>query len=275
MQRINISIVIYKTPKEDLFSAIRSVLLCKEYDWHLYLVDNSPTDILRNFVKDFPHVSYIHHPENPGYGKAHNIAIRRSIQERVAYHFIMNPDIQFNKDVLSEMVTYMKHHPSVGMMMPKVLNRDGSMQYLPKLLPKPTGMFLRKMKGSQTLCKSFLERYELRKAGEEQVYETPVLSGCFTLMRVSALKEVGLYDERYFLYMEDWDLSRRVHRRYKTLYYPLVHVFHGYEGGSRKSTKLFCVHLMSMVSYFNKWGWFLDDERKRINKATLEQFNTR
>lgn len=271
MQRINISIVVYKTPKEDLLSVIQSVFLCKEYDCYVYLIDNSPTDTLKGVVKDIPHLSYEHYPENPGYGRSHNIAIRRSIKDGVSYHFIMNPDIQFDTDVLSDMVKYMDGHNTVGMMMPKVLNRDGSMQYLPKLLPKPIGVFLRKMKGSETLCKKFLERYELRNINEEKIYETPVISGCFTLLRISALQEVGLYDERYFLYLEDWDLSRRMHRRYRTLYYPKVHVYHGYEGGSRKSAKLFCIHLKSMISYFNKWGWFFDNERKRINKATLTQ----
>lgn len=274
MQRINISIVIYKTPKADLLSAIQSVFQCKEYNCHLYLIDNSPTDEMKDFVKDFPQVSYEHHPENPGYGRSHNIAIRQSIKDGVPYHFILNPDIQFYTDVLSDMVKYMEENSAVGMMMPKVLNRDGSMQYLPKLLPKPFGMFLRKMKGSQIICKKFLERYELRGAGTEQIYETPVISGCFTLLRVSALREVGLYDERYFLYFEDWDLSRRMHRRYRTLYYPLVQVYHGYEGGSRKSAKLFFIHLKSMISYFNKWGWFFDNERRRINKATLKQVSS-
>src|SRR5690606_26243677 len=99
-------------------------------------------------------------------------------------------------------------------------------------------------------------------------------SGCFTLLNLEAVKEVGGYDDRFFMYFEDFDLSRRMHKKYKTIYFPDVSVYHGYEGGANKNFRLFKIFIKSMIAYFNKWGWFFDKERKEINKRTLEQFKS-
>jgi GT2 family glycosyltransferase len=81
-----------------------------------------------------------------------------------------------------------------------------------------------------------------------------------------------MYDDNYFMYFEDWDLSRRMHKKYKTIYYPLVSVYHGYESGANKSFKLFKIFIQSAITYFNKWGWFFDKDRKQMNKKALSQF---
>ena len=97
----------------------------------------------------------------------------------------------------------------------------------------------------------------------------PVITGCFSLIRMSVFNELEKYDERFFMYFEDTDLSRRIHERFKTLYYPKVNVFHGYERGAAKSFTLFLVFIKSAIIYFNKYGWFIDKERDVINKKVL------
>lgn len=74
------------------------------------------------------------------------------------------------------------------------------------------------------------------------------------------------------MYFEDWDLSRRMHQKYKTIYYPLVSVYHGYESGANKSKRLFKIFVQSALRYFNKWGWIFDKERRKVNRKTLKQF---
>ena len=69
---------------------------------------------------------------------------------------------------------------------------------------------------------------------------------------LKAIQEIGMYDDNYFMYFEDWDLSRRMHKKYKTIYYPLVSVYHGYESGANKSFKLFKIFIHSAITYFNK-----------------------
>lgn len=237
----------------------------------LYLLDNSPLDDLK-FLSEVPKIEYIHNPSNPGFGAAHNIAIKKAIEEESDYHFIVNPDIFFNEDVITPMVNFMDQNNGVGMLMPQILNIDDSVQNLPKLLPSPFSILMRKLKKPSRYYTKFINQYELREVPKDTVYNAPVLSGCFTLLNLKAIKEVGMYDDRFFMYFEDWDLSRRMHEKYKTIYYPLVSVYHGYESGANKSFKLFKIFIQSAVIYFNKWGWFFDKKRKQINNRALAQF---
>ena len=100
----------------------------------------------------------------------------------------------------------------------------------------------------------------------------PYLSGCFMLLRSEALKKVGLFDERFFMYPEDIDLTRRIREHYRTIFYPHVSVIHNHAQGSYKSKKLLWIHIINLIKYFNKWGWFCDKKRQLINKETLNQF---
>jgi GT2 family glycosyltransferase len=218
------------------------------------------------------HMQYLHNPSNPGFGAAHNIAIQKAIAAGSNYHFIVNPDIFFNEDVIAPMIEYMINNNDVGMMMPQILNLDGTVQNLPKLIPSPFSILLRKIKKPRAYYKKFIEMYELRNVPKQQIYNAPILSGCFTLLNLKAIEEIGMYDDNYFMYFEDWDLSRRMHQKYKTIYYPLVSVYHGYHSGANKSFKLFKIFIHSAFTYFNKWGWFFDNDRKQINKKALSQF---
>ena len=158
------------------------------------------------------------------------------------------------------------------MMMPQILNLDGSIQSLPKLLPSPFSILLRKIKKPASLYQKFIDEYELRNVPKNKIYDAPILSGCFTLLNLEAIKKVGFYNDAYFMYFEDWDLSRRIHQHYKTIYFPVVSVFHGYDSGANKSIRLFKVFINSAITYFNRWGWFFDPERNEINKRALSQF---
>lgn len=264
------SIVLYKNDKDVVGKAIESVLSFGDI-FKLYLVDNSPTDEL-SAICHSNKIEYLHNPSNPGFGAAHNIAIRSAIKEGAGYHFIINPDIYFTTDVFTPMVSYMEANSNVGMLMPQVLYPNRSIQYLPKLLPRPSWIFKRKFRFLTTSYSDFLKKYELRDVPSDLAYNSPILSGCFCLLRLEVIAELGGYDDRYFMYFEDFDLSRRINQKYKTIYYPAVSVYHGYEGGANRSFKLFKIYIRSMISYFNKWGWFFDREREKLNEDTLAQF---
>ncbi len=268
---ICISIVTYNTDTKELDKLMQSFAAVQQV-FKLIIIDNSPTDDLKRFFNNYSFVEYIHNPANPGFGASHNMAIQKGIELGSDYHFVVNPDVYFEGDIISPMVEYMEHHSNVGMMMPQILNLDGSVQNLPKLLPSPYSVLMRKVKFPKSVCEKFINQYELRNVNKQQIYEAPILSGCFTLFRVEALKSVGVYDDRFFMYFEDWDLSRRMHQKYKTIYYPLVSVYHGYESGANKNSRLFKIFVQSAIKYFNKWGWLLDRERMIVNKKTLAQF---
>ena len=90
-------------------------------------------------------------------------------------------------------------------------------------------------------------------------------------LRSRALKKVGLFDERFFLYFEDTDLSRRIWRNFRNVYYPSVCIYHIHRRASYRDPNILRVHLRSAVQYFNKWGWFIDPERWRINREVIKK----
>ena len=255
----------------NMLQEIIKSFLSSELEVHLFLVDNSPIDFLK-ILKTDDRISYFHNPSNPGFGASHNVAIQKAIELGSKYHFIINPDVYFENNIITRMIEYMDRDAKIGMMMPQVLNMDGSIQYLPKLLPSPFSIFWRKLKWPLKAYQKFIDEYELRKVPKDFIYNAPVLSGCFTLLNLDAVKKVGMYDDDFFMYFEDWDLSRRIHQYYKTIYFPNVSVVHEYESGANKSKRLFKIFVNSAITYFNKWGWFFDSERKKINKKALEQF---
>lgn len=156
--------------------------------------------------------------------------------------------------------------------MPKVLYPDGEIQYLCKLLPSPFDLIFRRFVPFEKWKDKRNEIYELRFTGYDEIMNIPYLSGCFMFLRVDILKKVGLFDERFFMYLEDTDLSRRIYRVAKNIFYPYVHIYHEYGKGSYKNKKLLMYHIQSAIKYFNKWGWFNDSERKKINQEILEKF---
>lgn len=268
--KITASIVLYQEDIVLLQKAIDS-FSHTDLEFFLYLIDNSPTADLKKIAAD-RRIKYIHNPSNPGFGASHNVAIEKAIGIGSKYHFIVNPDIYFDGDVITPMLVYMANDKTIGMMMPQILNLDGTVQNLPKLLPSPLSILWRKIKKPATAYQKFINKYELRQVSKDAIYNAPVLSGCFTLLNIEAIKDIGMYDDAFFMYFEDWDLSRRMHQDYKTIYFPLVSVYHGYDSGANKSWKLFKIFINSAITYFNKWGWFFDSDRKIINKKALAQF---
>jgi GT2 family glycosyltransferase len=185
------------------------------------------------------------------------------------YHIIMNPDIAFKPEILNGLYDFMQQNSNVGLVMPKVIYQNGEMQYLCKKLPSPADLFIRRFfPGPLKACvKKILEAYELRHKDYNAIMEVPNLSGCFMFIRTAVFASVGLFDEQYFMYLEDTDLSRRINKYYRTVYYPLETITHGYRKASYRNIKLMKHHLESSVRYFNKWGWFNDRSRLFANKS--------
>jgi GT2 family glycosyltransferase len=236
----------------------------------LYFVDNSPTDDLRQLITD-DRIEYIFNNANLGFGKAHNIAMTRALKES-PYHLVLNPDVYFDGGVLEKLYAYMENHPEVGQMMPKILYPDHTVQRLCKLLPSPVDLFLRRFFPWFPGAEARNRRYELIDSGYDKIMNIPYLSGCFMFLRTAVLEKVGLFDNRIFMYIEDTDLTRRIHLGYKTLFYPEVQVYHHYNKGSYKSFKLMLYNLHGASIYFTKWGWFFDKQRREINKKVISAY---
>ena len=266
------AIVLYHNKKEQLEKVINS-FLDTNLNVKLYLIDNSSNNDLKELEYIDNRIEYIFNNANLGYGSAHNIAILKSINENIPYHIVLNPDIYFDSGVLEELFSYMNENRDIGNIMPTILYPDGKMQYLTKLLPTPIDLIFRRFIPFKNWKEKRNNKYELRFTKYDKLMNIPSLSGCFMFLRTSSLIDIGLFDENIFMYLEDNDLNRRIHSKYKTIFYPKVSIFHEYEKESYVNKKLLGYHIKSAIYYFNKWGWLFDKERDEINTRCLEELN--
>jgi GT2 family glycosyltransferase len=267
---VTASIVLYNNDREMLQAAINS-FLNTDMDSKLFLIDNSPLSILRDIVAD-DRVEYFHNPSNPGFGAAHNIAIKKAMTLNSTYHVVLNPDVYYIKGVVETLVEYMNNNQDIGNIMPKVSYPNGELQYLCKLLPTPYDWIGRRFNPFKKMVEQRNELFELRFTNYEQVMEVPYLSGCFMFLRLDALKLIGLFDEAIFMYGEETDMCRRmIDGGFRTVFNPNVQIYHHFEKGSHKSWRLTRIGIKSAIYYFNKWGWFFDKRRAFINKETLKK----
>lgn len=286
------SIVTYRNSVQELVRVLRSALASPISK--LYIIDHSPGDEVSRYLKSDSvsgqdatevekkeisddavtelrmlladsRISFSRHP-NRGYGAGHNVAIRRSIEEGAEYHAVLNPDIYWDDVVISTLTAYMDNHPEVGMMTPKVLYPDGSLQRNCKMLPTPLDLIGRRFLPKKWMLKRNA-RFELHSSGYDHIMNVPYIHGCFMLMRNATLQKTGLFDERFFMYPEDIDITRRMHAVSETLFYPGVSIYHTHGAASHKIGKMLWIHITNMVRYFNKWGWWRDPERRKVNMS--------
>jgi hypothetical protein len=270
VKKLRISIVLYNNPITMLQKVIRSALNTS-LDITIHLIDNSPNDTLQTLTSMDDRINYFHNPTNLGFGTAHNLAIKESILKECPYHLVLNPDVYFEADILKKIVDYMDAHTEVGLLMPKVLYPNGNIQYVAKLLPTPWDLFARRFIPLKSYLQKLNRRYALTFFNYSSTAQIPFISGCFMFLRTSTLRKVGIFDEQFFMYLEDADLSRRIGIIAKTVLYPHVHIYHEYERGAHKDLRLLWIFIGSTVKYFNKYGWFFDPYRQKINQRTLEQ----
>lgn len=272
MNKITASIVLYNTPETQLIRLLDCINNLS-IDIQTYIVDNSPAPVMYSCLNR-PNIIYIRAKANRGYGAGHNIALRKTLYES-SYHFVFNPDIHFEPGELEKMISFMDQNNSIGQLMPKVIYPDGSLQYLCKLVPTPADLFLRRFAIGplKKIARVKSEQFELRHTGYNQVMDVPYLSGCFMLFRTSALRSIGLFDERFFMYPEDIDITRRMHEKFRTVFYPHASIVHDHARDSYKSRKALWIHIRNLIAYFNKWGWFFDAQRSEINRKTLLRLN--
>ena len=270
-QVITASIVLFHNKKEDLQKVIESFLGHKG-NVNLILVDNSSNDELSSLAND-PRINYIFNNSNLGFGKAHNIALNQAFNLNSDYHIFLNPDIYFSPVIISIILQRFENEESIGLISPKILYKNNEVQFLCKLLPTPIDLIIRRFISIGNIRQKLINKYEMRFFGYDKEIEPPTVSGCFMFIKTSVIKKVGGFDERFFMYLEDVDLSRRIAQVSKVLFYPKVHITHKYEKGSYKQLRLLLYHLSSAIKYFNKWGWVFDKKRKVINIQILNQLN--
>ena len=286
---IGASIVLYQSDEEEVKDAVFKCLACPLIKT-VSLIDNSPQSSSWEWLAH-PQIEYVFNNENKGYGSGHNVALRNNIY-KYEYSLVINADVIAEPESIDDLVKVLNAQQDIGMIAPKVLYPDGSLQHSVKLLPTPLDLIMRRFvlmgglfpilikispdaiadrieKYRDTILESHKNEYELGVSGYNYKMHVHYISGCFMLMRNEVLKKIGLFDERYFMYPEDIDLSRRIAAESTVLFWPDVSIIHGFGRASYSNKSLMVKHMTSMMKYFNKWGWFFDPIRRKENKKLM------
>ncbi len=264
MENLSITIVLYNNDLNTVNQTIKSCiqdLLPK----HIYVIDNSD-DLKLSVIETLYKINYLKNI-NKGFGSGHNFAFKKfNILRNYKYNIILNPDITFEKDTVKRLMKYLDQNPKVGALMPKIVNTDGTLQFARRCLPKPSHLIQKRLFPNSKLA----NEYELKCYEPKVPIELIGICGCFMLINLDIIKRIGLFDERYFMYFEDFDLARRISLNAKVIYYPLVRVFHEAQRGHKTDLKLFFHLIISSIKYFYKWGIF-DNYREETNRKLIEK----
>lgn len=193
------------------------------------------------------------HVANNGFGSGHNIAMRKNCEDfPEGFHLVVNADTHWSPGVIERLASEMAADTTLGMIAPKVILPDGTPQLNRRRLPSPLDLLARRF-NPLGIFNRRLDRFLMRDKTADEVTEAPYLLGCFFMVRNRALQDCGFFDENFFLYPEDLDLTRRIHERWKTLYWPYVTVIHRHDAASRHSLRMLVIHVVNMAKYFYKW----------------------
>ena len=269
-------IVTYNTEQEELNRILNCFKKIK-LKFKLWISDNSEKDILRNFIENFSddRIKYIFNNSNKGFGAGHNIVLQKLIEEneKSEFHLMINADVFFEENTIEKIIAYMRKNSDIGQIGPKIYESNGEINRSCRLLPTPLNLIFRRFFPVKSIVEKMDYSYEMKWYDYKSTIEVPILSGCFIFVRTDILKDIGEFDERYFMYMEDYDLCRRIGKKYKVVFYPKVNIVHEYGKASYKSRKMMIIHIKSAIKYFNKWGWIFDKERKIKNRKCIQEYN--
>jgi UDP-N-acetyl-alpha-D-quinovosamine dehydrogenase len=266
-----ISIVVYRPDIEVLN---RSLSCLKDSVTHanahtqlrakLYVVDNSTdkywagkvtTSLAALFTSNsLGKYELIVSDKNLGYGRANNLAIQKAAS---TYHLVMNPDVFVRNDTILNAIRFMENNPSVGLLVPDVRGEKGERHYLCKKNPTLFDMFLRGFapKIVRKLFSRRMQEFEMRdKNYDEVIWNVEYPTGCFMLFRSKVLKEIGGFDPRFFMYLEDADIGRRMLQVSSVVHIPDVKIVHKWARETHKNWKLRWTTIKSALLYWRKWG---------------------
>lgn len=229
---------------------IESVLKeTKIENFKLIISDNCSVDGTVQLIRStFPEVTVIENEYNGGFGYGHNKVLGELDSK---YHLVINPDIVLGEDVISKLVSFMEKHDEVGMITPRILNRDGTEQYLPKRDPSIRYVIVSKFKP----FRYFRDEYTRKMENLKVATEVDSCTGCFFMIRTQLFQQLKGFDDKFFMYYEDADLSRRARAYQKLIFYPESYVFHDWKRDNIRSVNGIVSFLKSMLIYFKKWKW--------------------
>lgn len=258
--KLSISIVVYKK-YDDVLLAIDSIerFTDSSLPKRLYVVDNSGyaddnhyKSAFLESISKYPDVEYVDTRKNLGFGKGHNFILPRLNSE---YHAIVNPDIVLYSDVFRSLIAFLDARPDVGMTAPVLTDEYNT----------PLRVYRRDLTLFDLFCryvhlhvlKKRVDYHTMEDVDKTKDFDCEFVQGSFLLVRTNLFRQVNGFDDRYFMYAEDADLCRTIRRFSRIVVHPETRVVHKWEKASHANFKLMRIHAVSLVKYFNKWGWRL------------------
>ncbi|MSR85053.1 glycosyltransferase family 2 protein [Candidatus Uhrbacteria bacterium] len=230
------------------------------FSFEYLVVDNASNDGISEMVsKRFPWVTFISSPVNGGFGAGNNLGVR---QAKGRYVVFLNPDLTIFPGEVEKWIAWMEQHPEVGISGPRIVNPDfldqDSCYHFPKLL---TPAYRRTFLGKLPWARQAMDHYLMRDMDRTVVQPVDWVLGAAMMVRRNLFEQIGMFDERFFMYFEDADLCRRAWMvGMQVMYTPAARVIHYHQRQSRTryvwqavTNPLTRIHIESGVKYFLKY----------------------
>lgn len=258
MIKVSASIVTYNNVKyiEKAVGTLLDSVKDKNIDFKVFVFDNGSTDgtveLLNEKFGDDPRFSLRDSGGNIGFGKAHNQMLKIFENEfKSDYHCVVNPDVVIEDDIVSIMSNYCEANKDVVQLSPRICFPDGRNQILGKRKPHIWYLVASRLRGDEP--SKLLSYYAMLDADYTKPFEVWNATGCFMFFRTDTFIKIGGFDDRYFMYFEDCDITRTMNKQGKVLFFPDAIVYHVWARDSKRNTKLKIIHIQSMLKYDLKW----------------------
>ena len=192
---------------------------------------------------------------NRGYGAGHNLAMAEVESQ---FHLILNPDVELAPDAIKLALDTLKTQQDIALLAPQGFAPSGEPEFLAKAYPSVWVLGLRSLapRWVKTRSVGALARYEMRDTPSEKTLRAITLaSGCCMWVRRAVFDEVGGFDESYFLYFEDYDLSLKLAGKGAVMEHRDIRIVHHGGDASRKGFRHIRWFIGGAARFFNQGGW--------------------
>lgn len=259
--RVSIAVQSYKNPQmlAVCLAAVREH--CAGLSYELIVADGATEDDTATLMReDFPEAVFIPHTTNVGFSALVNACLSRA---RGEYIFLINPDTVLEAQTVSGLLAFMDAYPRIGLCGPRQKNFNGRYENTRFRFYHPqTILYRRTILRHFAFAKKHLAWFEMQDVQSAEPYPVEWVIGSAMFVRARAMREVGMMDRRFFMYMEDVDWCRRFwEKSWMVCYNPQVTMYHFYGKGSQKggvvrsllSSRLTWIHIASGYKYFTKY----------------------
>ncbi len=262
-------IIVNWNAREDLRQCLQSLCAAPppKVDFAVWVVDNASTDGSAEMVaREFPQVHLRVNTENLGFSKANNQAIAEALAETDTRSvFLLNSDAAVHAGALDALVAWADANPNAGIVGPKVLNPDGSLQMSCRRFPSlGAGFFRNTYLGRLFPQNKYAKDYLMQDFDHAHTLPVDWVSGCAMLLRRDLVEEIGALDERFYMYCEDVDICQRAwDAGREVVYFPQAVVTHAIGRSSDKNAD-------TMIVEFHR-SWYEFDRKRHPNSSLLRR----